>query len=165
MEVFEAILKRRSIRKYLDKPIEKEKIIKILEAARWAPSGGNRQPWRFIIVKNKERRIKLSEIAYNQKFIKEAPLIIAICNKKDESLTNIGLSMQNICLEAFDLGLGSCIIGWFNKEEARKFFNIPEEYDICYLITIGYPAEKPISNRKNLEEIVYEEEWGINFKN
>jgi nitroreductase len=158
MEVFEAILKRRSIRKYLDKPIEKEKIIKILEAARWAPSGGNRQPWRFIIVKNKERRIKLSEIAYNQKFIKEAPLIIAICNKKDESLTNIGLSMQNICLEAFDLGLGSCIIGWFNKEEARKFFNIPEEYDICYLITIGYPAEKPISNRKNLEEIVYEEE-------
>jgi nitroreductase len=165
MEVFEAILKRRSIRKYLDKPIEKEKIIKILEAARWAPSGGNRQPWRFIIVKNKERRIKLSEIAYNQKFIKEAPLIIAICNKKDESLTNIGLSMQNICLEAFDLGLGSCIIGWFNKEEARKFFNIPEEYDVCYLITIGYPAEKPISNRKNLEEIVYEEEWGINFKN
>jgi len=65
MEVFEAILKRRSIRKYLDKPIEKEKIIKILEAAR-TPSGGNRQPWRFIIVKNKERRIKLSEIAYNQ---------------------------------------------------------------------------------------------------
>ena len=164
MEVFEAILKRRSIRKYLDKLIEEEKIIKILEAARWAPSGGNRQPWRFIIIKNKERRIKLSEIAYNQKFVKEAPLVIAICNKKGESLANIGLSMQNICLEAFDIGLGSCIIGWFNKEEARKFFNIPEDYEICYLITIGYPAEKPTSNRKKLEEIVYEEEWGHQFQ-
>ncbi|MEM3407247.1 MAG: nitroreductase family protein [Nitrososphaerota archaeon] len=164
MEVFEAILKRRSIRKYLNKPIEEEKIIKILEAARWAPSGGNRQPWRFIIIRNEEKKIELSKIAYNQKFIKEAPLVIAICNKKDESLANIGLAMQNICLEAFDLGLGSCIIGWFNKEEARKFFNIPEEYDICYLITIGYPAEKPTSNRKKLEEIVYEEEWGHHFR-
>ena len=159
MEVFEAIVKRRSIRKYLDKEVEEEKIMKILEAARWAPSARNVQPWQFIVVKDKERRKELEKIAYNQRFVGEAPVIIVVCNKKGESLVNVGLAMQNICLEAFELGLGSCIVGWFDKERAKEFLKVPDEYDVCYLIPIGYPAEIGVSNRKKLKEIVHREEW------
>lgn len=159
MEVFEAIRKRRSIRKYFDKQVEEEKIMKILEAARWAPSARNTQPWQFIVVKDKERRKELAKIAYNQKFIEEAPVIIVVCGEKAENLVNIGLAMQNICLEAFELGLGSCIVGWFDKEKAREFLKVPDEYDVCYLIPIGYPAEIGVSSRRELKEIIHREEW------
>ncbi len=159
MTVFQVILGRRSIRKYLDKPVEDDKLLKILEAARWAPSSRNSQPWAFVVVKNEETRRKLKELAYGQDFILQAPVVIAVCSKKGSNWVNLGLTMQNICLEAYELGLGTCIVGWFDREKAKELLGVPDGWEVAYLISPGYAATSPKSTRKKLEEITHWEGW------
>lgn len=159
MSILKVIKERRSIREYAEKEVEKEKIRKVLEAGRWAPSGNNQQPWRYIVVTKNETRKKLMKAAHNQSFIREAPVVIVVCNEKGSNLVNIGLTLQNICLEAYALGLGSCIVGWFKKERVEELLAIPREYEAAYLVPIGYPAEEPTKSRKKLEELVHYETW------
>ncbi len=159
MQVLQAILSRRSIRKYLKKPVEEDKLLRVLEAARWAPSSRNTQPWAFIVVRSEGMREKFKELAYGQNFILEAPVVIVVCSRNGSNWVNLGLTIQNICLEAYELGLGTCIVGWFDRRKAKELLDVPDGWNVAYLVPLGYPAESPKSRRKKLEEIVHYEKW------
>ena len=164
MDVFEAIKLRRSVRAYRDKPVEKEKIQKLLEAARLAPSAKNRQEWRFIVVTDKRTREHLVDACKGQKFVGEAPLIIV--GLADPSVSrwykvDLGISMEHIVLQATELGLGTCWIGAFYEDKVKEILNIPENKEVVALLTVGYPREEGsrLTGRKKLEEIVCYEKY------
>lgn len=176
MEVFEAIQRRRSIRAYQSKPIPQEKIEKILEAARLAPSAANIQPWHFIIVTNPETRRKIAKTGRFAGFLAEAPVVIVGCGDMKASpkwhVVDTAIAMQNMVLTATAEGLGTCWVGSFNEKEIKKLLNIPDRYKIIALLAIGYPREKLdlmskvlhfIRRRKKLNEIVSLERFGNPF--
>lgn len=164
MEVHEAIEKRKSIRSYLDKPIPEGKLLKVLEAARLAPSGGNRQEWKFVVVKDVEKRKKLSKAAVGQAHVAGAPVVIAGVATAPKNMmmcgvpgypVDLAIAIDHMTLAAVDAGLGSCWIGAFSQDEARKVMGIPDNYLIVCLLTLGFPADegRP-KTRKSLDEIV-----------
>jgi len=164
MEVKEAIQTRRSVRAYQDKEIPEEKIKKVFEAAQSAPSANNRQPWKFIVVKDPQSREKLARAAANQSFVGEAPVIIVAVALQPEYVMRCGvpsypvdlaIAVDHMTLSAVDEGLGTCWIGAFYQDEVRKILNIPEKYKVVALLPLGFPADKPGSKfRKPLEEMV-----------
>jgi len=170
MDVFDAIRTRRSIRKYMDKPVEEEKLLKVLEAARLAPSAVNRQPWRFIVVRDKEIREALRS-AYDRDWFVSAPVIIVACAVPSEGWVrwdgeefwrvDVAIAMQNLILAAWNEGLGTCWIGAFKEEEVKKVLGIPPDVRVVAMTPLGYPAEEkgPVTNRKPLEEIVKYDRW------
>src|SRR3989344_6909460 len=178
MDLKKAIIDRRSIRKYLDKDVKLEDISEILEAGHYAPSSGNIQNWKFIVVKDKKRIEEVADACLDQNWMKMAPVLIVVCNdnqdvnrmykKKGErySVQNCAAAIQNILLAAFDRGLGSCWVGAFNGDGIRRILSIPEDIPIEAIITLGYPAEKPglrdgkQRRRKALEHIVFFESYG-----
>lgn len=163
MEVFEAIKNRYSVRNYKAEPIPEEKLKKVLEAARLAPSAHNAQEWKFVVVKNAKKRKEVAEAA-GQGFLAEAPVIIAAVGLEPEHVMPCGtpayaidlaISMEHIALQAVEEGLGTCWIGAFSQEEVKKVLNIPEEYKVVVLMPLGYPSDKPKAKiRKNIEEII-----------
>ncbi|MBD3227886.1 MAG: NADH dehydrogenase FAD-containing subunit [Candidatus Lokiarchaeota archaeon] len=134
MKVSECILKRRSIRNFKNKPIPNDDIIKILEAARWAPSAKNRQVIRFIVVTYEEILEDISNHAkilfFKQRHAAKAPVIIAVCTPKGTWIEEIGAAIQNMLLLAWTLGIGSCWIGSFNKNKVKEILKIPKKYKI-----------------------------------
>lgn len=177
MDILEQIKERRSIRSYLNQPIEKEKLLKVLEAGRWAPSSGNIQNWRFVVVEEEETRIKLSRAAYSQDFIAEAPIIVVVCSLTDRierrydkrgrelySIQNTSAAVENMMLEAHALGLATCWIGAFQEDRVKTILNIPEEVDVHALLPLGYPAEKTSSTRRDLNYLVYFNKYGNQWK-
>jgi nitroreductase len=168
IDVFEAIRTRRSIRKYEDKPVEKEKLLKIIEAARLAPSTLNRQPWSFIVVTDPEVKKKLRS-SCNQDW--SAPTIIVECAYPEKAWVrddgeeywklDVAVAVQNMVLAAWEEGLGICWIGAFREEEVKKILGIPKDVRVLVMTALGYPAEKkgPVTNRKPLEEIVHYDHW------
>ncbi|MDD4901818.1 MAG: nitroreductase family protein [Patescibacteria group bacterium] len=172
MTVKEAIQKRRSIRKYQNKEIPAEIIDELLEAARWAPSARNVQPWAFKVVTGAEDKAKLKENhVFMRDFVYDAPAIIICCVTEEDypkdkfqagmqatfdkwSMIDIGLATENILLQATELGLGGCVVGMIDMEKIKSVLNIPEKYFIPYVVPIGYPDETPAPTpRKSLEEI------------
>ncbi|RLI12644.1 nitroreductase [Candidatus Bathyarchaeota archaeon] len=170
MNVFDAIRTRRSIRKYLNKPVEREKLSKILEAARLSPSAANCQPWRFIVVTDQKIKEEL-RAAYDEDWFVSAPVIIVGCALPSEAWVrsdgeeywkvDLAIAMQNLILEAWDLGLGTCWIGAFREDEVKRILGIPDEARVVALAPLGYPAEEkdPVTKRKPLEEIVSYNYW------
>lgn len=165
MDVFSAIQKRRSIRSYLPKEIEEEKLKRILEAARLAPSARNRQEWRFIVVRSKEKREELvREASPHQLFMLSAPVIIVAYTLDRDYVMRCGvparyidvaIALTHIHLQAVEEGLGTCWIGSFYQDKVKKVLNLPEEAEVIQLMTLGYPAEDPEPRpRLPLEEIV-----------
>ncbi len=155
-DLLDLIRSRRSIRKYKDKRVEREKIHKIMEAARWAPSSHNSQPWKFFVIENKGKEEALVEATYGQEFVSEAPIIILACGDKMKSeycSDDCSLAIENLVLEAYSLGLGTCIIGYFDRELVKSIFKLKKDMTVYYLITLGYPDEKPKRDRKPLEEV------------
>ena len=159
MDVFDAIRKRRSVRSYQDRPVEKEKLEKVLEAARLAPSAKNRQEWRFIVVTDEEKIKMLVDACKGQRFVGEAPVVIA--GLADPSVSrwykvDIGIAMEHMALEAVELGLGTCWIGAFYPEKVKEILDIPDEKEVVALLTLGYPKDEGerITSRKSLNEIV-----------
>lgn len=162
METFEAIKNRRSVRSYKAETVPEEKLKKVLEAARLAPSAHNAQDWKFVVVKDAKKRAKLSEVA-GQSFIAEAPVIIAAVGLDPEHIMrsgvpayaiNLAIAVDHMTLAAIEEGLGTCWIGAFNQEEVKEVLKIPEEYKIVVLLLLGFPADEPgPKNRKKLEEI------------
>lgn len=164
--------KRQSDRKYLKRKVEHEKIIQCLETARLSPSANNSQPWKFIVVNEPELLIQISDCANNlglNKFAHQAPVIIAVVAEpqnllsslgsvlKDKPyyLMDIGMSVNQFCLQATDLGLGTCIIGWFDEKKVKKVLTIPRDKRVPLIITLGYPsAETRLKKRKPFEEVV-----------
>ena len=175
--VFEVIRERRSVRSYLDQPIEEEKINLILESARLAPSASNSQPWHFYVVKNKDKIKALSEkmplgskLVINS-FMAQAPVIIVatagpipflqkflsyLVNKRWYYL-DVAIALEHMVLTAWDLGIGSCWIGWFDEKKIKKLLDIPAKQEVIAMLTLGYPKEKGShfpKHRKKLEEIL-----------
>ena len=174
MNFNELIKKRESVRKYENRSIEKEKITACIEAARLAPSACNSQPWKIVVVDDPELKEKVAGETYSQvvsfnKFVHTAPVILvlvmekanlsaqigAVVKKLRYSLIDIGIAAEHICLQAADLGLGTCILGWFNEKPIKKLLNIPSGRKIGLLITLGYPASDIVRNkiRKDLSNM------------
>lgn len=168
MDFWEVIKKRHCVRRFQDKAVEKEKIEKILYAATSAPSAGNVQDWRFIIVQSKSKRFELSEAALGQEQVVEAPVVIVICSNLDEifgrygergaelySIQNAAAATQNLLMAATDLGLGACWVGAFDEEKVKKILDLSGHYRPLAIIPLGYPAEEPETHpKKSLDEVV-----------
>lgn len=173
MDVFKAIEKRRSIRAFKSQDVPKRIVMKLIDAARCAPSAGNIQPWQFIIVTKPEIKKKLSEAALDQEFIENAPIVIVVCADGPLSSQRYGVrgetlyciqdtaaAIQNIHLAACSLGLGSCWVGAFEEDQARAALHIPSEIRPVALVPIGYAAEKPQARRrKSVDEIAHYETY------
>ena len=161
---FEEVLeKRRSIRKYKDTPVPKEKILKMLEAARVAPSASNRQPWHFVVVENKETIKKLAK----QDWAAGAPVMIVGLADQAASpnwcSNDLGIAFEHIVLAATNLGLGTCWMGQTGREElVRRLLDIPDSFKVVAVLPVGVPDETPVAKeRKNLEAIVSWEKYGL----
>jgi nitroreductase len=170
MNVFEAIKKRHSVRRYLDKSIEDKKLNAVLEAGRLAPSAKNLQEWRFVIVKNRKVREKLAHAANEQIFVGQAPVIIVACAETDEHVMscgqlcypiNVAIALDHISLAAVELGLGTCWIGAFNESKVKEILGIPNQVRVVELMPIGYPAYQDVKekDRLSLKKIVKQEHW------
>jgi nitroreductase len=168
MTVFEAIEKRYSCRDYLGKPIEAQKLSRILESARLAPSAKNLQDWRFVVVTEPEKRARLAEAANNQKFLARAGAIIIGCSNSNETMRcgqpvapiDVAIAMEHIALQAVEEGLATCWIGSFYPEKVRAILAIPQDIQIVELMALGYPADSPrTANRVPMDKIVCREQW------
>jgi nitroreductase len=172
MDVFEAIEKQRSTRNYEPTPVPKEKLEKILEAARLAPSASNLQPWHFIIVTDAEKRKALSGGMF-AKFLKQSPVVIAACGDKKTApkwyTIDVAIAVENMVLAATGEGLGTCWIGSFDENQVRETLKIPKNLRVIVLLAVGYPSDKEsptskalrvVRQRKPLKEIVSLEEYG-----
>jgi nitroreductase len=167
---------RRSVRRYLDRPVEREKILTCLEAARLAPSAENVQPWRFLVIDDPDIKDRFSSEVFRgiysfAKFAAKAPVLILMMARLDILanrigkqiqdvnfyLIDIGIAGEHLVLQAEELGLGTCWIGWFNARRARKVLNIPRKFKPICLLSLGYFETKPPleKKRKSLEEIAW----------
>jgi nitroreductase len=167
MDVFEAIVKRRSVRSYEATPVSKEILERVLEAARVAPSASNRQPWHFIVVTDREKRKELSKGLY-AKFLAEAPVVIVACGNERVSphwyLVDVSLALQNMVIVATSEGLGTCYVGSFDEKVVKKLLMIPDDLRVIVLLAVGYPSAKEGRGRKSREakslaEIISHEEY------
>jgi len=166
--VLKEIKNRRSVRSYLDKKIPEELLHKVLEAARLAPSASNRQPWKFVIVQDKELKKKIMEasLLHNriQPFVSEAAAIIAGCATNASHIMSNGvhsypvdlaIALDHLSLQAAKEGLGTCWIGAFDQDKMREVLHIPGDVIVVCLMALGYPAGAEFkSRRKPLEEII-----------
>jgi len=170
MDVMDAIKTRKSVRAYLDRPVEDEKLNAILEAARLAPSASNRQEWRFVIVREPKTRIKLAAAAGGQMFVEEAPVLIVACAETDGHVMRCGqpcypidvaIALDHMSLAAVELGLGSCWIGLFDEKKVKEILRIPDEIRVVELMSLGYPSDPATINKKRfpLDRIVRYERW------
>lgn len=186
MELLDIIIQRKSVRKYMDKPVEPEVLEKVMTAAQNAPSWKNGQCWKFVLVTDphiKKSVIRLSS-TFNQSWMGKEYAIIVACGNPDESgfrneqqyyMVDVAIALQNLVLEATSLGLGTCWIGAFEEDKLKQLLKIPDTYRIVALTTLGYPAKKDglVGNiaknvvrrhtRKPLSEIfnfnTWEEKW------
>ncbi len=180
---FESLVRlRKSVRKYENKKIDRELIVKCIEAARLAPSACNSQPWSFIVVDDVELKNKIADlctlpVGSMNKFMKDVPVIIVqviertnlsagIGSKLTDRQYNFidtGIAMENFCLQATELGLGTCIIGYFKEKTIKKLLNIPDTKRIGLLCTIGYEKDgqkESGKSRKSIKEILYYNNYG-----
>ena len=170
-DVLNLLKSRRSIRKYKDKPVEEEKIQKCLEAARWAPSASNKQPWEFLIVTDEATRIKLSELHPYAKFVAESPVVfIPLTNPEIHQkyhMSDTALATMQYMIEAHSLGLGSFWVGVYNLKEEKsssenqikELLNIPESYRIISMLPLGVPNISLTKKRKPISEIMIRESF------
>jgi len=169
MDFFDAVEGRYSVRAYANRPVEEETLRKVLEAARLAPSAANRQEWRFIAVRDPDKRKKLAAIAHKQDFVAEAPVVLAACAASDDHVMSCGqpcypidvaIALEHVALAATALGLGTCWIGAFDESAAKKLLGVPAGVRIVELMPLGYPADKPgPKTRLRLEEILMYDQW------
>ncbi len=168
MDLYEAIKKRYSCRSYAAKPIEQDKLDRILEAASLAPSAKNLRDWRFVVVTDEKKRKEVALAANEQMFIATAPAIIIGCSNTDHTMRcgqkiapiDLGIAMEHIALAATAEGLATCWIGSFYPEKIRKVLDIPEKIEIIEIMPIGYPADAETHKpRENIKKIVCFEGW------
>lgn len=177
----ELIRTRQSVRRYSSKPVENELVLRCLEAGRLAPSASNSQPWRFIVINDPEIRNKVAEATTNKgipinNFAKQAPVLIVIVierppfitrmagniKNKDFEWTDLGIAAEHFCLQATELGLGTCMIGWFDEKKIIELLSVPKNKRIGLVITLGYAAENYKQRqkiRKNPSEIISYNKW------
>jgi nitroreductase len=171
MVVLKVIQSRRSIRSYDSRNVEEDKLLRVLESGRLSPSAGNRQERIFIVIKDTNTRKLLSEAANNQRFVAEAPIVIAVCSVEKEYIMKCGqlaypidtaIAVDHMTLQAVEEGLGTCWIGAFDEENVKELLNIPHDIRVVALLPLGYPSTIPQPTpRKSLDEIVMWEKWSV----
>ena len=158
---------RQSVRKYLDKPVEREKIERCLEAARLAPSANNSQPWSFIVIDDPKLKEAVARKTFDRvisfnRFSLQAPVLIILISErsgflnkvaeaikdKQFSLIDIGIAAEHFCLQATEEGLGTCMLGWFNEKGVKRLLNIPLSKRVELIITMGYPESNQTRPKK-----------------
>jgi len=172
MNFLELTTKRQSERQYDTRPVEPEKIMLCIDAARMAPSACNAQPWKFVVVDEPELKIQLANAIAGMgmnKFAFDAPVIVAIVLEKpnvmskigsvlkgkEYTLMDIGIAATHFCLQATELGLGTCIIGWFDEKKVRKLLQIPNKKRIPLLITVGYATDEVRKKQRKELKVMY----------
>ncbi len=182
MDVMQAIRQRRSIRAYKPTPLDRKTLDTILEAGRLAPSWANTQCWRFVVVSDPEMKTKLADAANppgsrNNNVMKQAPVVIAACAELNRAgfrdgkpvtdkegywyMFDVALAMQNMVLEAQEMGIGTLYIGAFDAKKAAEALGVPAGHVCVALLPIGYPDEQPEARaRKSMSEIVFRDRWG-----
>lgn len=175
MDFYQVIKTRRSVRAYRNTEVPEQVLKSVLNAARIAPSGNNRQPWKFIVVKDEEKIKKLAQLCHHQSFIAQAPVVIAGCGRNihynrgewmgDYSfIVDVAIAFDHLTLAARAEGLGTCWIGSFDNQKIKKYLGIPDDYNVIALTPLGYPESETVfcetNDRLPLEEIVFYEEWG-----
>lgn len=174
MKFLDLVQARQSDRAYLDKPVETDKLERILEAARLAPSACNAQPWKFIVVTDAEKRMQIADATASKllsmnHFTKQAPIQLVLVEENANFTSNVGgwatnkhyphidlgIIASHVTLAATDEGLGSCIIGWCDEKKVQKALEIPKNKRVMLIILLGYSSQsKREKKRKNIAEIV-----------
>lgn len=163
---------RRSVRNFQEKPVPREELLQLVEAAIWAPSGSNTQAWSFILVETKQKIEKLSAVSPG--LLGQPPALIALLRDLEGaylkggelsrdllSLMDLSMAAQNMMLMAHELGLGTCAIRGFHQQSASSLLSLPEEMSLELLLAVGYPAAVPKApSRKPVEEVVFYEQYG-----
>lgn len=172
MALLDLVKHRKSVRDFLDVPVEREKIMTCLEAARLAPSACNSQPWKFIVVDDRKLKDKLCDAAFGgiysmNSFCKTAPVIVVVVSEKSKFLAriggmfrstkyylvDIGIAIEHFVLQAEDLGLGTCWIGWFDEQAIKPILNIPPRKKLDILIALGYYDKAKVRSEHSREPI------------
>lgn len=172
IDVHMAIEIRKSVRAYDPGPVPRDVLLRVLEAARSAPSASNRQPWHFVVVTDEEKRRKLSHGTYAH-FLADTPVVIVGCGEEQTSprwyIIDVAIALENMVLAATGEGLGTCWVGSFDEDEVKQTLKIPKDYRIIALLALGYPRDKLdlssrllrlVRTRKDLNKIVSYEEFG-----
>lgn len=173
MEFDRCLKSRRSVRKFKDKKLSKASLGAILDAVRYAPSAGNLQNWKLIVVEDKEKKEKISKVCLSQKWMSMAGALVVVCSD-DSDVKNVygersefycrqncSAAIQNMLLKACSIGIGSCWIGAFDDEKVKDILKIPEKINVEAILCFGYADEKPkMPKRVDLNDIVNFEEWG-----
>lgn len=176
MDVFQAINDRRSIRKYKETRVEWDKVGRVLDAARLAPSWKNGQCWRFLVLNSAAKKEALlsgfSEENPGKKALAQAPVVIVVCADPAESgvengieyyVADTAIAFEHICLAAHGLGLGTCWMGWFDEAAIKQVLGIPAGIRVVGITPLGYPDQEPKQRpRKDLTEVAYFNDWGTN---
>ncbi len=171
MEFLDLVKQRYSVRAYKAMPVEDEKLLGVLEAARLAPTASNRQPFQLIVIHTKGREEELRRI-YSPSWFVEAPIVVCICSmpfqgwvrqdRKNYRDVDVAIAMDHLILAATDLGLGTCWIGAFNPGETQRILKLPEDVEPIVFTPLGYPDDQPSrrhKNRKSIDELVRYEHW------
>jgi len=175
MEFYDVIKTRRSVRSFSERPIPEDVLRRVLDAARLAPSGSNRQPTRLILVRDAEARKALVPLCEDQDFVAEAPVVVVACGKNihynrggymgDMSmLVDVAIAFDHLTLAARAEGLGTCWIGSFDNVKLKKRLGVPREFEVVALTPLGYPEGEPFvetSDRLPLEKVACEERWSF----
>ena len=170
MDVYEAITIRKSVREFAAKDVPERTLMRLLDAARLAPSASNRQECRFVIVRDPTTRKKLAAAARNQKFVGEAPVVLACCAETDGHVMTCGqpcypidvaIAMDHLTLCATAEGLGTCWIGAFDEAQVKEILGIPMGVRVVGLMPLGYPKDPAAvpKSRLALDRIVKRERW------
>lgn len=165
MDLFETVEKRRSIRKFRPNPIPDKDLKNILEAGRLAPSGGNRQPWSFIVVRKPETKKKLAAVANLQRFIADADTVLIALGDPAVSKSlykqDPMIAIEHMVLASTALGYGTCWIGAFNENDVKEIAKVPENMTVIALLPIGVPDETPLPKpRRAFKEVFFKESYG-----
>jgi len=171
------ILQRQSVRRYDSRALPEEAVLRCIEAARLAPSASNGQPWSFVVVREPELVQEVANATFDKyipfnKFVPQAPVIVALVVEKTKVITRLGglikhrdfpwmdhgIAAAHFCLQAAELGLGTCMLGWFNEKKVKTLLAIPRKKKVSMLISVGYPTEDyPVREkiRKPLEKVLF----------
>jgi nitroreductase len=179
MDLMEAIKGRRSIRKYKPDPVSEEVLQEVIEAVRWSPSWANTQCWEVIIIRDPNMKSELANTLTTtnpaRSSIGGAPLVVVLCGKKgisgfekgeaatvkgDWLMFDTGIAMQNLCLAAHALGLGTVVVGLFDHKKAEEILGLPQNVEVVAMTPLGYPAvQRSAPKRKEVSEFVFSERY------
>ena len=173
MDFYDVIKTRRSVRAYRPDPVPENVLKRVMNAARIAPSGGNRQPSRYIVVKDEMKKQALVPLCNGQRFIAQAPVIIVACGKEIQTnrggymgelsvILDVGIAVDHLTLAARAEGLGTCWIGSFKNNEIKSYLDIPSPFQVVALTPLGYPDGDhfvEITDRKKLDDIMCVDKW------